>query len=103
LVVNQDAAKKDGTMKFRKSDTFIIREIDGESVLLNGQTGDYYGLKEVGTDFIKLVDGKRDMDEIIGALLLMYDIDEATLRNDIEELAEKMIGTGILIRNKKDE
>lgn len=80
----------------QKSDSFIFKQVKGSTVMLNGQTGDYFGLNAVGTDFLKLVDGVRTTDEIIGELQNTYEVDEATLRSDIETLTKNLIDKGIL-------
>jgi hypothetical protein len=83
-------------MIIKKSSGFIFREILGQCVILNSETGDYFGLNAVGTTFLDLVDGKRDFDAIISELMNLYEADEATLRNDILELISAMRLKGIL-------
>lgn len=83
-------------MILQKSDVFVFQEIKGKLVILNSETGDYFGLNAVGLDFLNLVDAKRDTDEIILELLTRYEIDETTLRKDILALVEVMQGKGIV-------
>lgn len=97
--VNSERGRK--MALFRKSSKFIFKEMKGSSVILNGESGDYFGLKEVGTDFMKLVNGERDLDQIIMELQKIYDVDEVTLRKDIAELAEQLTRQGILIADEK--
>lgn len=78
---------------------FIFKEVKGEAFLLNAKTGDYYGLNAVGCDFLKLVDGKRTMEEIERELLGMYDVEPCQLSADISELAADMCDNGILRRS----
>jgi hypothetical protein len=62
---------------------FICKEIDGEMVMMNAKTGDYFGLNEVGTDLFRLIDGQRDVKDIILELLKLYDVAEAVLEQDV--------------------
>jgi len=80
----------------KKNTDFIFKEVKGETVMLNVETGDYFGLNEVGTAFIMLTDGKTTTKEIINALHEAYDISFDTLENDIKDLISKMIEKKIL-------
>lgn len=82
----------------KQNQDFIFKQVKGESVLLNAKTGDYFGLNEVGTDFFKLVDGEKNMDEITEELLNLYEVEKDTLQRDLEELTGKMLEKGILVK-----
>lgn len=81
----------------RKNPDFIFKEVKGESVLLNPKTGDYFGLNEVGTDFFKLIDGEKDLEQILAELFEIYDVETEILRRDVTELADAMRQKGILL------
>lgn len=81
---------------FQQNPDFIFKQIKEESVLLNVKTGDYFGLNEVGTDFFLLIDGKRNSDEILNALLELYDVEKEELQKDLDELIKTMTEKGIL-------
>lgn len=83
-------------MVLQKSNQYVFQEITGKCVMLNKETGDYFGLNAVGSTFLNLVDGKRDTDIIILELMKTYEVDEAILRQDILELTEAMLQKGIL-------
>lgn len=82
----------------KQNQDFIFKQVKGESVLLNAKTGDYFGLNEVGTDFFKLVDGVKNIDEITEELLNLYEVEKDTLQRDLEELTGKMLEKGILVK-----
>jgi hypothetical protein len=88
-------------MVLKKNDLYVFQEIRGKFVILNSETGDYFGLNAVGSAFLNLVDGKLDIDAIISELMKMYEIDEATLRRDITELTEALMRKGILTETKE--
>jgi hypothetical protein len=93
--------KEGSRMVFEKNNGFIFREILGKCVILNSETGDYFGLNAVGSSFLDLVDGKRDLDVIISELMNIYEADETTLRNDILELVSTMLLKGILTQTEQ--
>ena len=83
--------------KLKINQDFVIRQVADNMVLLNSKTGDYFGLNQVGTDFIRLLQNNIEYDEIIRTMLTLYDVEASVLRADIDELAEKMLAKSILI------
>lgn len=85
-------------MVLERNEGFIVKEVKGEAFVLNVRTGDYFGLNEVGSDFIRLVDGRRTMSQIEDELLGLYDVDRGELAKDMDELAGDLCANGILSR-----
>jgi hypothetical protein len=69
---------------------FVWRNLDGEVVLLNPNSGKYFGMNEVGCSFWEKVDDKRRLEEIVDLLLEEYNVDRETLEKDISELAASL-------------
>lgn len=84
----------------KKNTDFIFKKVKGETVMLNIETGDYFGLNEVGTAFLMLTDGKTPTKDIIKALHEKYEISFDTLQSDIKDLISKMIEKNILTEVK---
>jgi len=80
-----------------RSKEIIWRNLEGEAVLLNPQTGKYFGINEVGCSFWEKVDGKKSIADIIDLLLNEYDVERKTLENDINELVAAMEKQNIVI------
>ena len=74
----------------------LFRELEGESVILNLKTENYFGLDEVGTRMWALLSGSGSVKAALDALLDEYDVDAATLRKDLEALVEKLSEQGLL-------
>ena len=49
-----------------------------------------YTLNETGAFIWELIDGKRDLEEIISELVKEYEIDESSAREDVHSFLEKM-------------
>jgi Coenzyme PQQ synthesis protein D (PqqD) len=77
-------------------DDVLMRELDGESVLLNLATDSYFGLDTVGTDMWRALTGAGSIEEAYRALLAGYDVEPDVLRRDMEELIEKLVDSGLL-------
>jgi hypothetical protein len=83
-------------MKVTPSDQILAQDIENEIVLLNTQTGRYFGLVSNGQRIWQLLTELGDTEMAIEALRLEYDVDEATLRQDVGDLVEKLLETGLI-------
>ena len=79
------------------SDDAVFREMDGESVLLNLETGMYFGLDEVGTRVWQLAAQHCSLRAVRERLVEEYDADPATIERDLLALAEALVGKGLWI------
>ena len=79
------------------SDDAVFREMDGESVLLNLETGMYFGLDEVGTRVWRLAADNGSLRAIRERLVEEYDADAATIERDLLALAEALVSKGLWI------
>lgn len=73
------------------ADTVFAQEIEGEMVLLDMNTENYFGLDSVASDIWKLLQEGKTVGETYDALLEMYDVDPDTLRNDLETFTKTLI------------
>lgn len=72
-----------------------IRELDGQMVLLNLASEEYFGLDPVGADIVNhLV--KHPSATALDRLTEKYEVDPAILRQDIEELVTSLLTVGLL-------
>ena len=74
----------------------IFHELSGEAVLLNLQSGKYFGLDEVGTRIWSLLAEHGTPAEIIRHLLKEYDVDEKRLSADLLRLVDELVEHGLL-------
>ena len=68
----------------------MMADLEGEAVLLDMESGRYFGLNEVGTSVWVLIKEAKPVSEIIAALKSEYDIDAAQLERDILAFLEAM-------------
>jgi|KBSSwiStaDraftv2_1062776.scaffolds.fasta_scaffold21565_3 hypothetical protein len=74
----------------------LVSDVGGESVFLNLKTESYFGLDDVGTRMWKLLTEGGTVESAYQALLTEYDIDEAQLSNDLDELVQKLVDNGLV-------
>ena len=81
---------------FVKNQDFIWSEVGGEAVLLNVESGDYFGLNDVGLSFWEKIDGQTPLSKIISLMLDEYEVEEPVLLQDLDELSAQMLSKGLL-------
>ncbi len=75
----------------------VLAHIQGhEAVLLNLKNSTYFGLNEVGVRVWELLEAKHSRDEILSSLLEEYDVDAATLKNDLDRLFADLSSAGLV-------
>jgi hypothetical protein len=81
----------------RISDAVVVRDLDGESVILNIESGIYFGLDRIGSRVWQLIEEHGDVDAIVRVMLHEYDADPQTLRADAEALVAALIEKRLII------
>ena len=79
----------------------IAREIEGETVLLNKENGDYFSLNNIGTEIYNCICDGMETDEIVSFLFNKYNVEFDTLKCDIESLIDEMQEKNILVKNNR--
>jgi hypothetical protein len=75
----------------------IPAQVLHREVLLDLATEQYFGLDEIGADIVGRLT-RQPYDEAIVALTADYEVDPDTLRRDVRDLVETLIGAGLLER-----
>jgi hypothetical protein len=79
-------------------DAVITRELDGETILLNLDTGIYFGLDTVGTDVWRAIRAVPTLGEALDLVQSEYDVEPAVLRADFLRLVGELLAKGLLHR-----
>jgi hypothetical protein len=74
----------------------LLGEIDGESVLVNLDKGQYYGLNDVGTRLYQLLTNSPSVGAALDQALAEYGVDAATLERDALDLLERLAAEGLV-------
>lgn len=83
-------------MRLRVPDGVVFRDLAGEAVILNLDSGMYFGLNEVGTRCWHLFAEHGSFEQAIQTLLIEYEVEEVHLRRDIEALVQQLLDTGLV-------
>lgn len=82
--------------KISQADDILHQELSGETVLLNLKTEHYFGLDPVGTRIWQVVGETGSAEKVVAQLLTEYDVEEPTLRADVERILQELYDSGLL-------
>jgi hypothetical protein len=85
------------TSVFGRPDRVMMQQVDGDAVLLDIDSGEYFSLNEVGSRVWELCDGTRSVAAIADALCAEYDVPRQTAVGDACELLEGLVGAGLVL------
>ena len=74
----------------------LVRELEGESVLLNLDSESYFGLDDVGTRMWSVLTTSETVQESFDILVGEFDVSREQLRSDLTALIESLIEHGLV-------
>ncbi len=75
----------------------VLRQVlEGESVILNVNTGRYFGLDPVGSRMWDHLTGAGTIEDAVQALLAEYEVEEAKLRSELAALIGELTDNGLI-------
>ncbi len=83
--------------RIRLGDDTLWRKLDGEAVILQLGSGNYFGMNEVGAEALSIIREGVTLGALRAQLLERFEVDEATLHADLNELLADMSKRGLII------
>lgn len=83
--------------RLRVHPSVLSRELAGETVLLNLESGVYYGLDAIGTRAWNLLTEERTFDDVCTVMLEEFDVSRDTLRGDLTALVRELCEKQLLV------
>jgi hypothetical protein len=80
----------------RVPDSVIFRELDGEAVILNLDTGIYFGVDGVGTRMWQLLEARASLREAWFALQAEYEAAPDRLERDLLDFVDRLRAKGLV-------
>ena len=80
----------------RMADDASVQHVGDGAVVLLARSGQLYTCNDTTEAFLEKVDGARSLDQIIDLLSNEFEVDKATLDQDMAELAAELVAEGIL-------
>jgi hypothetical protein len=76
----------------------LFRNLEGEAVLLNTETGHYFGLDPVGTRMWQCLSQSGSVSQAYAALLQEYEVTPERLQTDLLVFVDKLCDKSLLSR-----
>lgn len=73
------------------------RTVDGEAVIVLADSGQVNVLNPVGTRMWELMDGKRNIQQIVDAICEEFDVSEEEAKRDLEEFLQQLIDVNAIV------
>ena len=74
----------------------MVREVGGEAVMLNLDSGRYFGLSETGARMLAVLSASESIRAAHEALLREYDVDAEQLQRDLDGLIQQLVEHGLI-------
>ena len=74
----------------------LVRELQGESVLLNLESESYFGLDDVGTRMWQALASTSSVDAAFKMLLAEFDVEPDRLRSDLAAFVDTLAEAGLI-------
>jgi len=80
----------------RRSESAMSRELDGEVVILDIASGNYFALNDVGALVWDQLEDGTDRDTLVEAVTAAFDVDVETAATDINALLDQLTEAGLI-------
>ena len=91
-----DSLNDDAIIQRQEKDVYSI-VVDGETVIVNVQSGDQYSLNQTGTVIWQLADGAHTLRQIVASLEEQYDVTEEQAHSEVFQLASELLNESLII------
>ncbi|MEM8963419.1 MAG: PqqD family protein [Acidobacteriota bacterium] len=81
---------------YRIADGVLMREVDGEAVLLDLDSQRYFGLDPVGTRIWQLLAEHGDRDRVMSDLLDEFAVEREHLEDDLDRFLERLMAANLV-------
>jgi hypothetical protein len=85
-----------------KSPNIIHETIDGETVIVNLDSGNYYSLDKVGTNVWSSIEKESSLQQIIEAIFLHYEADGEEIKKAISQLLTALHEEDLVVTFESD-
>ena len=77
-------------------DDVVSRDLEGEAVILNLETGTYFGLNEVGTRIWSLIQENGSLQNVFEVIKREYEVSPEVLESDLLGIIDQLRSRGLV-------
>lgn len=82
--------------KVKISEEVFAQEVDGEMVLLDMKSEEYFGMDEVGTATWNALQGTQELTKVLEVLQNQYDVEPGVLQKDLLSFVGNLVQNGLI-------
>ena len=82
----------------RNTADVMLTEVDGETVIMNTNTGKYLGLNEVGTEIWKILEKDNSLNKIVQVLLKEYEVKAEICKKETKQFLNNLFRLNLLVK-----
>lgn len=82
-----------------RSENAAYEIVAGEAILIRLDTGTYFSLNKIGTEFWEILDGRHSIADHAVTIANNYDVEPDMVLSDLLELAGKMAADDLVLSN----
>ena len=86
---------KDSILQRAENVTFEV--VADEAILIDINTGAYFSLNEVGTEFWEMLDGVHSIEQHAATIATKYEVKTSMVVDDLLELAREMVQDKLIV------
>ena len=80
----------------RQHEEALFTELEGRTVMMSVEHGQYFGTNELGSRLWALLEGPRKVSELCRAIQAEYEVEPATCEADVRAYLEELLGKGLI-------
>ncbi|MEM8749190.1 MAG: PqqD family protein [Pseudomonadota bacterium] len=73
-----------------------LQQLEDQAVILNLKSGIYFGLNPIGVEVWRAIESGAPLPALCLRLTDEYDVEEATLKSDVEALLQDLLANGLI-------
>ena len=88
---------------YQASSEYLYSEIDSEAVILDINSGTYYGLNEIGNQIWQWIQTPKTESQLLEYLLKEYEVSREVAKADVRALLQDMLNNGLITTRASQE
>jgi Coenzyme PQQ synthesis protein D (PqqD) len=80
--------------------TVVAEVVEGEVILINLETGNYYSLGGSGAVVWELVDTGRDREQLLAAAEASFEGEPTAIRESVADLVDQLVAEGLVVADE---
>lgn len=84
-------------MKYQLASHVSFTDVDDDAVLLDLNTGAYFGLNHVGALLLNELKAHNSVDDAIKSITELYQMNGHVVANDIQELLQQLLAQNLIV------